>query len=83
MVLARVKTELLAKIELLVDVLHHEIERVLLSDRMQLERVEIIAIYECFKLDNIFVRAMILFKAHVLAIIISTLLSQDGGRHYR
>lgn len=50
---------------------------------MQLECVEIVAVYECFKLDNILMRAMILLITHMLAIIVSALLSQDGGRYYR
>jgi len=50
---------------------------------MQLECVEIVAVNECFKLDNILVRAMILLIIRMFAIIVSALLSQDGSRHNR
>jgi hypothetical protein len=61
LILARVEAELLTEIELLVHILHHEIKGVLLCDRVKFEGIEVIAVYEGFELNNILVRAMVLF----------------------
>ncbi len=88
LILARLKTKLLTEVELLVNVLHHKVQRVLLSHIVEVKRIEIVAVNQSLELNDIlrrtlnFLSAALRVHCYVLAVV-STLLPQDRGRHYR
>jgi len=71
--LLRIHVELVRKVELLVHVLQHKVETVLLGQTVQIEGIEVVAVYLLIVLQHLFIDGVLHFEQFQLLFHVRTL----------